>query len=145
MIRAAIILSASLAALGAQAADLRTMMQQPGEWEATIHGNLMPTTTQKGCYGGDKSVADLTTKSFKQCSQKSVKIGAGSATVDAVCELQGIEVTVHGIVTPVGNDALHSESEVQMEGLSGIGGLPAMTVTVDAHRTGPCRPGEKPM
>ncbi len=139
-------LAASLLAFPAIAGDLRTMMQQPGEWEATISGNLMPTKTQKGCYAGDKSVADLTTKSFKNCSQKSVNIGAGTATVDAVCQLQGLQVTVHGTITPVGDDAIHSESQVRIEGMPAIKGIPgAMTVTMDAKRVGPCLPGEKPM
>ncbi len=135
-----------LLALPAAAGDLRTMMQQPGEWEATIKSSLLPTTTQKSCYAGDKTVTDLTTKSFKNCSRKSVDIAAGMATVDAVCQLQGIQVTVHGTVTPVGDDALHSESQVHMDGLPRIKGIPnSMTVTMDAHRLGPCQPGEKPM
>lgn len=139
-------LAASLMALPAHAGDLRTMMRQPGEWEATISGNMMPTKTQKGCYAGDKSVADLTTKSFKNCSQKAVSIGAGTATVDAVCQLQGLQVTVHGTITPVGDDALHSESQVGIQGMPAIKGIPgAMTVTMDAKRVGPCQPGEKPM
>ena len=146
MIRTTAALSLCLLSLSARAGDLRTMMQQPGEWEATIHGSMMPTTTQKGCYAGDKSVTDLTTKSFKNCSQKSVNIGAGTATVDAVCQLQGIQVTVHGTITPVGDDAIHSESQVRIEGMPAIKGIPgAMTVTMDAKRVGPCQPGEKPM
>jgi hypothetical protein len=146
MIRIAATLSLCLLSLSARAGDLRTMMQQPGEWEATIRGSMMPTTTQKSCYGGNKSVADLTTKSFKNCGQKSVNISAGTATVDAVCQMQGIQVTVHGTIIPVGDDALHSESQVRIEGMPQIKGVPnSMTVTMDAHRVGPCQPGEKPM
>ena len=40
-------LAASLLALPALAGDLRTMMQQPGEWEATISGNMMPLKNAK--------------------------------------------------------------------------------------------------
>jgi hypothetical protein len=135
-----------LFALPAAAGDLRTMMQQPGEWESTIRSSMLPPTTQKGCYAGGKSVADLTTKSFKNCSQKSVNVGAGTATVDAVCQMQGIQVTVHGTITPVGNDAIHGESQVRIDGMPQINGIPnSMSVTLDAHRTGPCQPGEKPM
>ena len=92
-----------------------------------------------------RSVTDLTTKSFKNCSQKSVNIAAESATVDAVCQMQGLQVTVHGTITPVGNDAIHSESQVRIEGMPQLKGLPSMSVTMDAHRVGPCQPGEKPM
>ncbi len=138
--------AALLIALPAAAGDLRTMMQQPGEWEATISGSMMPTSTQKGCYAGDKTVTDLTTKSFKNCSQKSVNIGAGTATVDAVCQLQGLQVTVHGTITPVGDDAIHSESQVGIQGMPPIKGIPGATpATMDAKRVGPCQPGEEPM
>jgi uncharacterized Zn-binding protein involved in type VI secretion len=146
MLRAAVYLSSSLFAVSASAGDLTQMMQQPGEWEATVHSSMMPTTTQKACYGGDKSIADLTTKDFKNCSQKSINISGNVATVDATCQMQGIQVSVHGTITPVGNDAVHSESQVRIDGLPAIKGIPnTMSVSVDAHRTGPCKPGEKPM
>ena len=95
MIRTLTILSASLLAFGgAHAGDLRTMMRQPGEWEVTMSGGPMPTTTQKGCYAGDTSVTDLANKNMKDCGRKSVNLSADLATVDAVCQLQGLEVTV---------------------------------------------------
>jgi hypothetical protein len=138
--------AALLVSLPAAAADLKAMMQQPGEWEATVHGGLMPTTTQKACYGGNKSIAELTTKGLKDCSQKSININGDVATVDATCQMQGIQVTVHGTITPVGDDALHGESEIHIDGLPAIKGLPnTMNISIDAHRTGPCPPGEKPM
>jgi hypothetical protein len=138
--------AALLLSLPASASDLKAMMQQPGEWEATIHSSMMPMSTQKACYGGDKSIADLTTKGLKNCSQKSINIGSSLATVDATCQMQGIEVTVHGTVTPVGDDAVHGESQIRIDGLPAIKGIPnTMTVSIDAHRTGPCQPGEKPM
>ncbi|HTJ64095.1 MAG TPA: DUF3617 family protein [Alphaproteobacteria bacterium] len=143
---AALSIAVLLSLPAAAAGDLREMLKQPGEWEATIRGSLIPPQAQKGCYGGNKSVADLTTKSFKNCSQQSVNISAGSATVDAVCQFQSLKVTVHGTITPVGDDALHSDSQVQVEGLPQIQGLSsAMNVTMDAKRIGPCKPGEKPM
>ena len=74
----------SLTGFAAHAGDLNTMMKEAGEWEVTMTGGPIPSMTQKGCYAGDKSVTDLTTKSFKNCSQQSVNISAGSATVDAV-------------------------------------------------------------
>jgi hypothetical protein len=147
MIRTLTILSASLLALGsAYAGDLRSMMQQPGEWEVTMSGGIMPTTTQKGCYAGDKSVTDLANKNMKDCSQKSVNISGNLATVDAVCQLQSLEVTVHSTIRPTGEAAFHSDSQVQLEGMSGIPGLPGdITMSVDGHRTGPCQPGERRM
>jgi hypothetical protein len=146
MIRTLTILSASLLALGdAHAGDLRSMMQQPGEWEVTMSGGLMPTSTQKGCYAGDKSVTDLANKNMKDCGQKSVNISGNLATVDAVCQLQGLEVTVHSTIRPTGDAAFHSDSHVRIAGVS-IPGLPGdMTMSVDGHRTGPCQPGDKRM
>jgi hypothetical protein len=149
MNRALIALSAtalSLTAVAAQAGDLRTMMRQAGEWEITYGGGLIPTTTQHGCYGGNKTVADLVNKPLKNCSQQSVNISGGLATVDAVCQLQGMQVTVHGTVTPTGDAAIHGDSEVHLEGMPAIRGIPnSMSIGIDAHRTGPCAPGEKPM
>lgn len=143
------ILSTSLFILGSAAAhagDLRVMMQQPGEWELTMSGGIMPTMTQKGCYAGDKSVTDLANKNMKNCSQKSVNISGNLATVDAVCQMQSMQVTVHSTIRPTGDAAFHSDSQVHMDGMPVIPGLPSdMTLSVDAHRTGPCQPGEKPM
>ena len=66
----------SLTGLAAHAGDLNAMMKEAGEWEMTMTGagGLLPTTTQRGCYAGNKSIADLTTKSMKNCSQQSVSI-----------------------------------------------------------------------
>ena len=146
MIHTFTILSASLLAFAAHAGDLRTMMQQPGEWEVTMGGGMMPTTTQRGCYAGNKSVADLANKNMKNCSQKSVNISGSFATVDAVCQMQGIQVTVHSTIMPTGDAAFHSDSHVQMEGMPAIRGIPTdMVMSVDGHRTGPCQPGDKQM
>jgi hypothetical protein len=136
----------SLAALTAQAGDLRTMMQQPGEWEITFGGGMIPTTTQHGCYAGNKTVADLTNKPLKNCNQQSVNISGGMATVDAVCQFQGMKVTVHSNITPTGEAAFHGDNQIHIDGMPAIQGIPnGMNVNLDAHRTGPCAPGEKPM
>ncbi len=149
MTRILTILSAGLVALtglAAHAGDLRTMMQQPGEWEVTMGGGMMPSTTQRGCYAGNKSVADLANKNMKNCSQKSVNIGGSFATVDAVCQMQGIQVTVHSTIMPTGEAAFHSDNHVQMEGMPAIRGIPTdMVMSVDGRRTGPCQPGDKQM
>jgi hypothetical protein len=146
MKRSLIILSASLFALSAaHAGDLRTMTQQPGEWEVTMSGGIMPTTTQKGCYAGDKSITDLANRNMKNCSQKSVNISGGLATVDAVCQLQSLQVTVHSTIRPTGDAAFHSESHVQIAGMKGMGLPSEMVMSVDGHRTGPCQPGDKQM
>ena len=146
MIRTLAILSASLLAAAAQAGDLRTMMQQPGEWEVTMGGGMMPTTTQRGCYAGNKSVADLANKNMKNCSQKSVNISGNLATVDAVCQMQKMTVTVHSTIRSTGDAAFHSDSRVHLEGIPAIPGIPSdISMSVDGHRTGPCAPGEKPM
>jgi hypothetical protein len=136
------ILSAAfpLIAIAAQAGDLRTMMQQPGEWEITAHGGFMPVQPQRGCYGGGKSVADLVNKNMKNCSQQSVNIGGGSATVDAVCQMQGVQVTVHSDITSTGDGDFHAENRVQ---IAGVKSMPDMTISVDGHRLGACQPGEK--
>ncbi len=137
------ILTASLAllySLSAQAGDLRTMMQQPGEWEITAHGGFVPPTPQRGCYTGGKSVADLVNKNMRNCSQQSVNIGGGSATVDAVCQMQGVQVTVHSDITSTGDSDFHAENRVQ---IAGVKSMPDMTISVDGHRLGACQPGEK--
>jgi hypothetical protein len=135
-----------LSGVDARAGDLRTMMRQSGEWELTMAGGLMPKTTQRGCYAGDKSVADLANKNMKNCSQKSVNITAGMAIVDAVCQMQSIQVTVHSMITPTGDAAFHSDNHVHLEGMPAIRGIPnEMVMSVDGHRTGPCQPGDKPM
>src|SRR4051794_28809876 len=103
MKRPALAVSAALIALtslGVKAADLNTMMRQAGEWELVMSGagGMIPTTTQHGCYAGNKSIADLTTKNMKNCSQQSVSINGGTATVNAVCQIQKMTVTVQSTV-----------------------------------------------
>ena len=135
-----------LTGLGAQAADLNTMMKQPGEWEFVMSGGMFPTTTQHGCYAGNKSIADLTTKNMKNCSQQSVSVNGGTATVNAVCQMQKMTVTVQSTVRATGDAAFHADTRAHLEGMPAIPGIPAdVNMSIDAHRTGPCAPGEKPM
>ena len=145
MNRAMIIsLAAALAAAEAHAGDLRTMLQNPGDWEVTVTGGFMPPTTQKACYRGDKSVADLTTAGLKKCNGQSVSIAGDRATVDAVCSLMNMRVSVHATVTPTGDASFHGESQVHIDGRSPIPGMPTdVTLSIDAHRVGPCQPGER--
>jgi hypothetical protein len=144
-----LILSAALAALtgsAARAADLNAMMKQAGDWEFVMSGGFMPSMTQHGCYAGDKSIADLTTKNMKNCSQQSVSVNGGLATVNAVCQMQKMTVTVQSTVRATGDAAFHADNHVHLDGMPAIPGIPAdFTMTVDARRTGPCQPGEKPM
>jgi hypothetical protein len=149
MKRPALALSATLIALtslGAKAADLNAMMKQAGEWEFVMSGGIMPTMTQHGCYAGNKSIADLTTKNMKNCSQQSVSVNGGTATVNAVCQMQKMTVTVQSTVHATGDAAFHADTRAHLEGMPAIPGIPAdITMTIDARRTGPCAPGEKPM
>src|ERR1700744_5332536 len=149
MNRAALAFSAtlvSLTGLAAQAADLNAMMKQAGEWEFVMSGGLMPSMTQRGCYAGNKSIADLTTKNLKNCSQQSVSINGSTATVNAVCQMQKMTVSVQSTVHATGDASFHADSHVHLEGMPPLRGIPAdIAMSVDAHRTGPCQPGEKPM
>ena len=136
----------ALTGLRARGADLNAMMKEAGEWEFTMSGGIMPTMTQHGCYAGNKSIADLTNRSMKNCSQQSVSINGGTATVNAVCQMQKMTVTVQSTVHATGDVSFHADSRVHLEGMPAIPGVPAdISMTVDAHRTGPCAPGEKPM
>jgi hypothetical protein len=146
MIRKAAVASACLVGLAAPAfaGDLREMMRQPGEWEMSMSGGMMPAMTQRGCYSGGHSVTELVNKGMRNCSQTAVNLGGSFGTVDAVCQMQGIHVTVHSTITPTGDAAFHSDSHVHMEGMPAIKGIPSdMTMSVDGHRTGPCQPGDK--
>jgi hypothetical protein len=149
MNRTALALSAlliSLAGTGTRAADLNAMMKQAGDWEMTMTGGMMPTMTQHGCYAGNKSIADLTNRGMKNCSQQSVSVSGGMATVNAVCQMQKMTVTVQSTVHATGSDSFHADSRVHLEGMPAIPGIPAdINMSVDAHRTGPCTPGEKPL
>ena len=151
MKRPALALSVSLiplTGLGTKAADLNTMMRQPGEWEYVMSGagGMIPTTTQHGCYAGNKSIADLTTKSMKNCSQQSVSVNGGSATVNAVCQIQKMTVTVQSTVHATSETSLHADTRAHIEGMPAIPGIPSdINMSIDAKRTGPCAPGEKPM
>jgi hypothetical protein len=109
----------------------------------TVTGGFLPPTTQKACYRGDKSVSDLSTFGLRKCSQQSIDITGARATVDAVCKLMNLHVSVHAVVTPVGDTALHSDTHVHLDGPSPIPGIPSdMILSIDAHRVGPCQPGE---
>src|SRR5580698_7229205 len=110
MNRPALALSAALIALtglGARGADLNAMMKEAGDWEFTMSGGIMPTMTQHGCYAGNKSIADLTNRSMKNCSQQSVSINGGTATVNAVCQMQKMTVTVQSTVHATGDVSFH--------------------------------------
>jgi hypothetical protein len=149
MNRPALALSAALIALtggGAKAADLNAMMKQAGEWEFVMSGGPMPSMTQHGCYAGNKSVADLTTKNMKNCSQQSVSVNGAMATVNAVCQMQKMTVNVQSTVRATGDASFHADNRIHLEGMPAIPGIPTdITMSVDARRTGPCAPGEKPM
>lgn len=149
MRRAILTLPATLIALAgftAQAADLNAMMRQAGEWEFVLSGGLMPSTTQHGCYAGNKSIADLTTKNMKNCSQRQVSVSGGTATVNATCQMQKMTVNVQSTVRATGDASFHADNLISLEGIPAIPGIPAnITMTLDARRTGPCAPGEKPM
>jgi hypothetical protein len=136
----------SLIGLGARAGDLNAMMKEAGEWEMTMTGagGLLPTTVQKGCYAGNKSIADLTNKNMKNCTQQTVNISGATGTVDAVCQMQKMNVTVHSTIHATGDAAFHSDSRVHLDGMPAIPGLPSeISMSIDAHRTGPCQPGDK--
>jgi hypothetical protein len=136
----------SLTGFAAHAGDLNTMMKEAGEWEVTMTGGPIPSMTQKGCYAGDKTVADLTHKGMKNCSQQSVNISGAMGTVDAVCQMQKMTVTVHSTIRSTGDAAFHSDSRIHLDGMPAIPGIPSdISMSVDGHRTGPCAPGEKPM
>jgi len=149
MNRATLAAAAALIALtspAAQAADLNAMMKQAGEWEFVMTGGFIPSMTQRGCYAGNKSIAELTNRNMKNCSQQSVSVNGGMATVNAVCQMQKMTVTVQSTVRATGDASFHADSQVHLEGMPAIPGIPAdITMTVDARRTGPCAPGEKPM
>ena len=148
MNRATLAVLATLIALSGQAkaADLNAMMKQAGEWEFVMSGGFMPSMTQHGCYAGNKSIADLTTRNMKNCSQQSVSVNGGTATVNAVCQMQKMTVTVQSTVRATSDASFHADSRVHLEGMPAIPGIPSdMNMTVEARRTGPCVPGEKPM
>jgi hypothetical protein len=128
----------------AYAADIGAMLQTPGDWEMTVTGGFMPPMTENACYGGDESVTDLTTFGLRKCSQQSISIAGAGATVDAVCKMMNARVSVHAIVTATGDTSLHSDAHVHLDGQSPIQGVPSdMTLSIDAHRVGPCRPDER--
>ncbi len=136
----------AMAPAPARAGDLQAMMRNAGEWEMTMTGGAMPTTTRKGCYRGDETVADLTTSGMKDCSQKTVSITAAFATVDAVCTIESVRVTVHATARPTGDAAFHADGRLHIDGLQGIPGIKSdMPVSIDAHRVGPCQPGDDRM
>src|ERR1051326_2497184 len=125
MKRPALVLSAALIALtsGAKAADLNAMMRQAGEWEFVMSGGIMPTMTQHGCYAGNKSIADLTTKNMKNCSQQSVSVNGGTATVNAVCQMQKMTVTVQSTVRATSDASFHADTRAHLEGMPAIPGI----------------------
>jgi len=148
MNRATLAVLATLIALSGQAkaADLNAMMKQAGEWEFVMSGGFMPSMTQHGCYAGNKSIAELTNRNMKNCSQQSVSVNGGTATVNAVCQMQKMTVTVQSTVRATSDASFHADSRVHLEGMPAIPGIPSdMNMTVEARRTGPCVPGEKPM
>jgi hypothetical protein len=136
--------AAMLCVHAAHAADLRDMLRVPGDWRMTVTGGFIPSTTQNACYRGDKSVGDLTTFGLKNCGQQSIVILGDHATVDAVCSLMNLRVSVHATVTPTGDAAVHSDTHVHLDGKPPMQGIPSdMTLSIDAHRVGPCQPGER--
>jgi hypothetical protein len=143
---ATIALFLTLLCMPAHAGDLLTMMRTPGEWEMTMAGGPMAPTAQKACYRGDKSVADMTTSGLKNCSQKNVNVSGALGTVDAVCSMNGLQVTVHATVHPTGDAAFHSDTQIHLDGMPKIAGFNGMfQMSIDAHRIGPCQPGDKVM
>ncbi len=141
-----ILTAGAVLCLSAVAAAETSMIRKAGEWEVTSSnpmGQGAPRTT-KICFGSDKPVDDLTSGQLKNCEKKNTGASGNTVTVDAQCTLQGnMKVSVHGTIMMTGPDAYTSESRMHLEG--GPPGMPTdVTITAQAHRTGPCQPGEEP-
>ncbi len=89
-------------------------------------------------------MADLTTLGLKNCGQQSISIQGDRGTVEASCSWQSLRVSVHATIVPTGEASVHADSHVRFDGKPPIPGLPPeMTLSIDAHRLGPCQPGER--
>ena len=70
------------------------------------------------------------------CSKREITPdGPNGYRMNVVCE----GMTMNGTARMIGDTAYHSEVTVEIEGMA-----PVKTVT-DVKRTGPCKPGEKPV
>ena len=136
----------SLFAAGAVAADLNGMMARGGEWALTLSNGITPATTQKICYRGGHSIAELAASRLHNCSRKTISAAGGIAHIDAKCAIDGnINVTIRGTVTAIGDTKFHGEGQMHMDGVPSGGlldQLAQLPLTVSGDRLGPCQPGD---
>jgi hypothetical protein len=146
MIRLPVVLLVLASAAGAHGADLQQMMATAGEWQVTISGMGPSDTTQRACYRGARSIAELTTAQLDGCSRKTVNVGQTVATIDAQCMMSGVPVNVRGRLVPTGESSIRGESRITpAEELPPLlQGLDLnLNVTFSARRLGPCAAGER--
>ena len=146
MIRLSAIAIVLAAATGAHAADLQQMMATPGEWLVTVRGMPPSDTTERACYRGVRSFAELTTRQLGDCTRKTVKVGKTTATLDAECSMYGVPVHVRGTMVPTGDASLRGESRIEPADdlASALQGVDLdLNVTFTARRLGPCSAGER--
>jgi hypothetical protein len=134
-----------LAAASAAAGDLGALMAKGGEWEVTVSNGITPTTTQRICNRGGRSIADLAASRLKDCARKTINVSGGTAKIYAECTLDGdIDVTIRGTIAAVGDARFRGEGKMHMDSMpDGI--VDDTPVAVSGSRLGPCRPGDAPM
>lgn len=135
----------ALLAPAAGAADLNGLLAMGGEWEVTLSNGLTPTTTQRICNRGGKSIAELAASRLTGCSRKTIRVSGGIARIDAQCALDGdIDVTIRGTITAIGDSKFSGQGRMHMDAMPD-GLMDDTPVAVSGSRLGPCRPGDAPL
>ncbi len=134
-----------LSSAGTALAD-QDLIRKAGEWEVTRVPNPGETGApdkRKSCYANDQTLSDAVAKGMQDCTKKDIRMVGGVMNIDAICKLNGAQVTVKGAISRTGEDSFHTESHMHFD--APPKGTPAdITLATDAKRLGPCQAGETP-
>ncbi len=138
---ALLLLSFAGAALGDQ-----DLIRKAGEWEVTrahAAGETGAPETRKTCYATDQTLAEAASKGMQDCTKKDIRMVGAVMNIDAICKVDGAQVTVKGTISKTNENSFHTESHMHFD--APPKDTPAdISVVTDAKWLGPCKPGETP-
>ena len=137
------ILILALAATPALAAAPDLPKRQSGLWEHAMQMDTMPGYTHRVLVCVGDQLDDLATpENATACSKMSIRREGDRVLIDAVCMAGGSAVTSQGSFA--GDFSQRYAGRMRTTFAPPLHGMANSEMRMEAHRLGPCKPGQKP-